>query len=694
MIPYKQFKFLLSLTYLCLACFQLPVDLVEAEEEEPVEVDLLDFEVWQRERGYWFGEYTFLNSSGNSNYEASASKTDGQYNYRKYFGFINLQVKGSELKQRNIFLRPALDLGVQDLDEDGTVSINELDAFGFTSTYDYRINLDTKIATPLQNGDITELAPFNYTEGTEKTFTADQSASDNSGNLSGSYFGIPTYTTIIDEHTVLYRVGDSPTIYQNQLTTLPGNGTRVRTAQGFNFATLLPDYASYYRETKFEDDLDGQGVVIKTAKEKFLEKLAEYRELYNVPEANRIADVEDFFNTGLEPKEGEEHHDDHENDKEEAEEEEPVEVDLLDFEVWQRERGYWFGEYTFLNSSGNSNYEASASKTDGQYNYRKYFGFINLQVKGSELKQRNIFLRPALDLGVQDLDEDGTVSINELDAFGFTSTYDYRINLDTKIATPLQNGDITELAPFNYTEGTEKTFTADQSASDNSGNLSGSYFGIPTYTTIIDEHTVLYRVGDSPTIYQNQLTTLPGNGTRVRTAQGFNFATLLPDYASYYRETKFEDDLDGQGVVIKTAKEKFLEKLAEYRELYNVPEANRIADVEDFFNTGLEPKEGDQGTEELLSYAFNGSGYDKNLPRATPDRSDLIIQMTLINDPDLIIIHQHSSDLENWSPLSEGIDYSVVSDVMNGDGTHTLTIRVNGKGGSKLFYRSSVSVND
>ena len=68
--------------------------------------------------------------------------------------------------------------------------------------------------------------------------------------------------------------------------------------------------------------------------------------------------------------------------------------------------------------------------------------------------------------------------------------------------------------------------------------------------------------------------------------------------------------------------------------------------------------------------------------------------MTLINDPDLIIIHQHSSDLENWSPLSEGIDYSVVSDVMNGDGTHTLTIRVNGKGGSKLFYRSSVSVND
>ena len=373
---------------------------------------------------------------------------------------------------------------------------------------------------------------------------------------------------------------------------------------------------------------------------------------------------------------------------------EPLNVDLLDFEAWQRERGYWFGEYTFLNSSGKSNYEASDDSTSGQYDYRTYYGFINLQVKGTELKQRNIFLRPALDLEVKDLDEDGTVSINELDAFGFTSPYDYSIDLNTKIATPLENGELTELTPFNYTEGTEKTFTADQSASDNSGNLSGSYFGIPTYTTIIDDHTVLYRVGDSPTIYQNQLTTLPGDGTRVRTAQGFNFATLLPDYASYYRETKFEDDVDEEGVVIKTAKEKFLEKLAEYRELYNIPEANRIADVEEFFTTGLEPEESDQGVDELLSYAFNGSEFGENLPRATADGNDLIIQMTLVNDPDLVVEHQSSSNLANWNVLSEGIDYSVVSNVLNGDGTRTLTLRINGDGGGPFFYRLSVSVND
>ncbi|MDB4808890.1 dockerin type I repeat-containing protein [Verrucomicrobiales bacterium] len=277
--------------------------LFAADTPDSVDVNLLDFEVWQRERGYWFGEYTFLNSSGKSDYEATEDSTSGQYDYRRYFGFINLQVKGNELKQRNIFLRPALDLEGKDLDEDGTVSVNELDAFGFSSPFDYAIDLQTNIATPLQpNGDAADLIPFNYNEGTEKTFTADQSASDQSGNLSGLYFGFPTTTTIIGEDTVLYRVGDTP-IFQNQLTTLPGNGVRVRTAQGFSFGSSLPSYGSYYRETKFEDDVDEQGVVIMTAREKFLLKLEEYRQLYNVPEVNQIADVADFFTTGLEPAE-------------------------------------------------------------------------------------------------------------------------------------------------------------------------------------------------------------------------------------------------------------------------------------------------------------------------------------------------------------------------------------------------------
>ena len=249
----QSFPSLIPALLLLFSFIALPDDLAAEEESASTEIELLDFEVWRRERGYWFGEYTFLNASGTSDYKATDNPTSGQYNYRKYYGFINLQVKGSELKQRNIFLRPALDLEAKDLDADGIVSINELDQFGFSSPYDYQIDLVTKIATPMQNGAGAGLLPFNYTEGTEKTFTADQTATDNSGNLSGSYFGIPTTTTIIGDDTVLYRVG-AGTLYQNQLTTLPGNGTRVRTAQGF--FNGIPTYASYYRETKFEDDVD------------------------------------------------------------------------------------------------------------------------------------------------------------------------------------------------------------------------------------------------------------------------------------------------------------------------------------------------------------------------------------------------------------------------------------------------------
>ena len=94
------------------------------------------------------------------------------------------------------------------------MSINELDQFGFTSPYDYQIDLATTTATPMQDGIEAGLLPFDYTEATEKTFTANQTATDNSGNLSGSYFGIPTTTTIIGNDTELYRVGNE-TLYQN-----------------------------------------------------------------------------------------------------------------------------------------------------------------------------------------------------------------------------------------------------------------------------------------------------------------------------------------------------------------------------------------------------------------------------------------------------------------------------------------------
>ncbi len=409
----------------------------------------------------------------------------------------------------------------------------------------------------------------------------------------------------------------------------------------------------------------------------------------------------------------------------------PAEIELLDFEVWRRERGYWFGEYTLLNPAGNSNYAASDNPTSGQYNYRKYYGFINLQVKGSELKQRNIFLRPALDLAGKDLNADGTVSINELDQFGFTSPYDYEIDLVTKMATPMQDGVDAGLLPFNFTEATEKTFTADQSATDRSGNLTGSYFGIPTTTTIIGDDTVLYRVG-AGTIFQNQLTTLPGNGTRVRTAQGFYNG--VPAYASYYRETRFEDDVNDYGIVTKSAREKFLEKLAEFRALHNVPAINQTPDAEAFFTTGLEEPEplppvsnlpdwkgqhfsGDQlldpaisgdladpdgdGMDNLLEYALVGNPGSPDvrllpeLVRVTDPAGTKYLALryrTRIGASDVVYGLESSVDLATWLPVKSAVS---VDSVDNGDGSLTVTLRLTEamKQDARRFLRLKVTTN-
>jgi len=94
--------------------------------------------------------------------------------------------------------------------------------------------------------------------GNERIFSADQSASDCDGNLAGPYvtFGltVDTTTTVLGDDTVVYSVKLPAHLgagfNQNQLTTLPGNGVRVRTAQGFSFGAELPDYASFYREYK------------------------------------------------------------------------------------------------------------------------------------------------------------------------------------------------------------------------------------------------------------------------------------------------------------------------------------------------------------------------------------------------------------------------------------------------------------
>ena len=109
---------------------------------------------------------------------------------------------------------------------------------------------------------------------------------------------------------------------------------------------------------------------------------------------------------------------------------------LQDLEAWKREEGYWFGKLTFLNEEGRYNYAATNNPLSGQFDYRDYYGFINLQVEDGELRQRNIFVRPPLDIEPFDINGDSTVSVDELYLFGFSSPFGYQIDTETKTATP------------------------------------------------------------------------------------------------------------------------------------------------------------------------------------------------------------------------------------------------------------------
>ena len=199
-------------------------------------------------------------------------------------------------------------------------------------------------------------------------------------------------------------------------------------------------------------------------------------------------------------------------------------LDLRDFEAWNREAGWWVGEYTLLGADGNPSVSQS-----WPYRYDHYMGFIHLEVDGNAIRQRNVFLYPPK-LAEECIGEDGEVI-----------------------------GDGTC-----GVNGNEKVFSADQSAVDCDGNLAGPFMAygmeMSTETTLMGDDTVLYQVRMlDGSLMQNQLTSLPGNDTRVRTAQGFYMGNAT--YASYYRERRVSEM-------------EFFWLLAQAREDYNILESD------------------------------------------------------------------------------------------------------------------------
>lgn len=217
-----------------------------AEDCDLANLDLRSFPAWEREHGYWVGEYTLMGADGN----AFASQ-NWNYPYDHYAGFIALEVEGNAITQRNVFLYPPQSAEACEANP----SVLGAGACGIN--------------------------------GNEKIFSAAQSAVDCSGGLSGPYmqFGmqLDTETRLLGDDTVLYQVRMNGALMQNQLTSLPGNGTRIRTAQGLYAGN--PSYASFYRERK-------------VSREEFFELLDAKRADYNILEADHCG-----FDNGNQPSE-------------------------------------------------------------------------------------------------------------------------------------------------------------------------------------------------------------------------------------------------------------------------------------------------------------------------------------------------------------------------------------------------------
>jgi len=208
----------------------------------------------------------------------------------------------------------------------------------------------------------------------------------------------------------------------------------------------------------------------------------------------------------------------------------PEDVVLSDFQQWRDETGYWIGDYSLYESSGEP-----LESSQWPFPYDNYHGFITGNVEGNAYRQRNVFVYPPLPI---------------------EGCEDYNSNL-----TNMFDGTCGR-------NGNTKLFFADQKVTNCTnppdGSIEGPFAGIFTTKTnlIGDNNAVLYQVyldkdslgpgfPSSDCLFQSQLTTITrssdgGQVYRTRSAQGFECfdpATYgQPTSVSYYRERKVDEE--------------------------------------------------------------------------------------------------------------------------------------------------------
>lgn len=198
----------------------------------------------------------------------------------------------------------------------------------------------------------------------------------------------------------------------------------------------------------------------------------------------------------------------------------PADVTLANYPQWRAEKGYWIGECTLFDGDG-----GPYTSAGWPYRYSGSRSFITGNIAGNAYRQRNVFLYPPESESNKNSNKQGNPEV--------VGEGEYGMN------------------------GNSLVFFADQAATsctDNpalAGDINGpfpSQFGtLHTTTELIgQDNALLYQVflPQHTNPIQSQLTTLtkgPGSDEfnhRTRTAQGFNFATGLQSYLSFYRERK------------------------------------------------------------------------------------------------------------------------------------------------------------
>lgn len=185
-------------------------------------------------------------------------------------------------------------------------------------------------------------------------------------------------------------------------------------------------------------------------------------------------------------------------------------VDLEQFPQWREEVGYWIGELS-LNGPGGLPFKSP----DWNYPYAGYKGFITGNIKGGSYRQRNVFLYPP-------------------------QTKENCIENNQSVVGDGTCG----------TNGNSKIYEADQSNVNNTipscdGTIEGPYAGVfHSKTTLVgNDNVLLYQVYYQGKLFQSQMTTLNGEGSRTRTAHVFNpfgpTPSVLTSY-SFYRERRVE----------------------------------------------------------------------------------------------------------------------------------------------------------